>query len=83
MVRPGRALPVAWSFAHDWLPLLGAERWALVLTLRIAAPADSHRGSDFPIRVSPENDNPSSRLRTAISDLPPGLAWTVVVWEAS
>ncbi len=71
MVRPDRALPVAWSFARDWLPLLGAERWALVLALRIAASADSRRGSDFPIRVSPENDNRYRRLRTAISDLAP------------
>ena len=71
MVRPDRALPVAWSFARDWLPLLGAERWALVLALRIAASADSRRDSDFPIRVLPENDNQYSRLRTAISDLAP------------
>ena len=71
MVRPDRALPVAWSFAHNWLPLLGAKRWALVLALRIAAPADSHRGSDFPTRVSPDTDNPYRRRRTALSALAP------------
>ena len=71
MVRPDRALPVAWSFARDWLPLLGAERWALVLALRIAASADSRRDSDFPLNVLSENGNPYCRLRTAISDLAP------------
>ncbi|MBN1314593.1 MAG: hypothetical protein JXA42_03965 [Anaerolineales bacterium] len=71
MVRPDRALPVAWSFARDWLPLLGAERWALILALRIAVSADGRQGSDLPVRVSSQNGSPYCRLSTAISDLAP------------
>ncbi|MBN1317210.1 MAG: hypothetical protein JXA42_17130 [Anaerolineales bacterium] len=71
MVRPDHALPVAWSFARDWLPLLGAERWALILALRIAVSADGRQGSDLLVRVSSPNSSPYCRMSTAISDLAP------------